>query len=60
MKKLFPILAFLFLVVQVQAQQLPRVIILATGGTIAGAVKTAACADGGCRPGWLYGRENSY
>jgi len=36
MKKLLSILTILFLVVQVQAQ-LPRVIILATGGTIAGA-----------------------
>ena len=36
MKRIISILAILFLVVQVQAQ-LPRVIILATGGTIAGA-----------------------
>src|SRR6187397_459181 len=37
MKKLLSILAFLIFISQVQAQQLPRVIILATGGTIAGA-----------------------
>ena len=36
MKKLLSLLAFIILVAQVQAQ-LPRVIILATGGTIAGA-----------------------
>ena len=36
MKKLFSLLAFLILAAQIQAQ-LPRVIILATGGTIAGA-----------------------
>src|ERR1044071_2550693 len=38
MKKLLSILAFLIVIAQVQAQQqLPKVIILATGGTIAGA-----------------------
>jgi L-asparaginase len=37
MKKLLSILTFLIVIAQVQAQQLPRVIILATGGTIAGA-----------------------
>jgi L-asparaginase len=37
MKKLLSILAFLILTGQVQSQKLPRVIILATGGTIAGA-----------------------
>jgi L-asparaginase len=37
MKKLLSLLAFVILITQVQAQQLPRVIILATGGTIAGA-----------------------
>src|SRR4249920_2037657 len=37
MKKILSLLAFLVLVAQVKAQQLPRVIILATGGTIAGA-----------------------
>jgi len=36
MKKLFSLLAFLILAAQIQAQ-LPRIIILATGGTIAGA-----------------------
>ena len=36
MKKIFSVLAFLILIAQVQAQ-LPRIIILATGGTIAGA-----------------------
>src|SRR3954468_642923 len=49
MKKLFSILAFLILVVQLQAQ-LPRVIILATGGTIAGA---GASAD---RAGYTAGK----
>src|SRR5215470_16813538 len=37
MKKILSFLMLLMLVVLVQAQQLPRVIILATGGTIAGA-----------------------
>jgi L-asparaginase len=37
MKKLLSIFAVMILVAQVHAQQLPRVIILATGGTIAGA-----------------------
>src|SRR5215471_6693400 len=37
MKKLLSILTSLILIAQLQAQQLPRVIILATGGTIAGA-----------------------
>src|SRR5215469_1454992 len=37
MKKSLSILMFLFWLAQIQAQQLPRVIILATGGTIAGA-----------------------
>ena len=51
MKKLLSILAFLILAVQVQAQgQLPRVIILATGGTIAGA---GASAD---RAGYTAGK----
>ncbi|HZX74273.1 MAG TPA: asparaginase, partial [Cyclobacteriaceae bacterium] len=51
MKKLLSILAFLILVAQVQAQtQLPRVIILATGGTIAGA---GASAD---RAGYTAGK----
>src|SRR6187399_1812546 len=50
MKKLLSILTFLILIVQVQAQQLPRVIILATGGTIAGA---GASAD---RAGYTAGK----
>lgn len=51
MKKLLSILAFLILTIQVQAQsQLPRVIILATGGTIAGA---GASAD---RAGYTAGK----
>jgi len=51
MKKLFSILALLILVAQVQAQApLPRVIILATGGTIAGA---GASAD---RAGYTAGK----
>src|ERR1700741_5464516 len=37
MKKILSFLTSLVLVIQIQAQQLPRVIILATGGTIAGA-----------------------
>jgi L-asparaginase len=37
MKKFLSILTSLILIAQLQAQQLPRVIILATGGTIAGA-----------------------
>jgi L-asparaginase len=37
MKKILSILALVLLITQVHAQQLPRVIILATGGTIAGA-----------------------
>ena len=42
MKKLLSILAFLILTTQIQAQdKLPRVIILATGGTIAGAGASA-------------------
>ena len=49
MKKLLSLLAFLILVAQVQAQ-LPRVIILATGGTIAGA---GASAD---RAGYTAGK----
>src|SRR6476660_4507320 len=49
MKKLFSILVFLIHVAQVQAQ-LPRVIILATGGTIAGA---GASAD---RAGYTAGK----
>src|SRR5262245_49505385 len=36
MKKFLSLLAFLIIIVQLNAQQLPRVIILATGGTIAG------------------------
>src|SRR6187397_668618 len=51
MKKLFSsILTLLILVIQVNAQQLPRVIILATGGTIAGA---GASAD---RAGYTAGK----
>src|ERR1043165_6998661 len=50
MKKLLSILVFLTLLTQVQAQQLPRVIILATGGTIAGA---GASAD---RAGYTAGK----
>jgi L-asparaginase len=50
MKRLFSILTLLILVVQVNAQQLPRVIILATGGTIAGA---GASAD---RAGYTAGK----
>ena len=49
MKKLLSLLAFLVLVAQVNAQ-LPRVIILATGGTIAGA---GASAD---RAGYTAGK----
>jgi len=37
MKKILSVLTCLVLIINVQAQQLPRVIILATGGTIAGA-----------------------
>ena len=37
MKKILSFLMLLVLVIQVQAQKLPRIIILATGGTIAGA-----------------------
>ena len=37
MKKILSLLTFLILISQLQAQQLPRIIILATGGTIAGA-----------------------
>src|SRR5215468_4982311 len=37
MKKIMSIFALLLLVVSLEAQKLPRVIILATGGTIAGA-----------------------
>ena len=40
MKKIVSLIAFLFILVQVQSQ-LPRVIILATGGTIAGAGASA-------------------
>src|SRR5436190_5658467 len=50
MKNLLTILAILFLTIQIQAQQLPRVIILATGGTIAGA---GASAD---RAGYTAGK----
>jgi L-asparaginase len=50
MKKLLSILVCLFLTAQMQAQQLPRVIILATGGTIAGA---GASAD---RAGYTAGK----
>ena len=50
MKKLLSILVFLILTAQAQAQQLPRVIILATGGTIAGA---GASAD---RAGYTAGK----
>src|SRR6185436_5324359 len=41
MKKLLALLALFVALTQVQAQQLPRVIILATGGTIAGAGASA-------------------
>ncbi|HEX5152979.1 MAG TPA: asparaginase [Parafilimonas sp.] len=37
MKKIFSSLVLLVFILEVQAQQLPRIIILATGGTIAGA-----------------------
>ncbi len=50
MKRLLSILAILILATQIQAQQLPRVIILATGGTIAGA---GASAD---RAGYTAGK----
>ena len=52
MKKLLSILTLLILTIQVQAQNqpLPRVIILATGGTIAGA---GASAD---RAGYTAGK----
>src|SRR5437868_7083754 len=50
MKKLLTILALLIFTAQVQAQQLPRIIILATGGTIAGA---GASAD---RAGYTAGK----
>src|SRR5688572_26363043 len=50
MKKQFAIYLFLLMVIQVQAQQLPRIIILATGGTIAGA---GASAD---RAGYTAGK----
>ena len=50
MKKLITLIAFLTLIAQVHAQQLPRVIILATGGTIAGA---GAAAD---RAGYTAGK----
>ena len=49
MKRVLSILTILFLLIQVQAQ-LPRVIILATGGTIAGA---GAAAD---RAGYTAGK----
>ena len=49
MKKLVSLLTFIVLIIQVQAQ-LPRVIILATGGTIAGA---GASAD---RAGYTAGK----
>src|SRR5688572_21779308 len=41
MKKFLSILLILVVLVQAQAQQLPRIIILATGGTIAGAGTSA-------------------
>ena len=50
MKKLLSILLILVVVAQAQAQQLPRIIILATGGTIAGA---GASAD---RAGYTAGK----
>ena len=50
MKKILSFLIFLVIVIQLQAQQLPRVIILATGGTIAGA---GASAD---RAGYTAGK----
>lgn len=51
MKKLLSILSIFALVIQVQAQQLPRVKILATGGTIAGA--GAASDQAGYKAGAL-------
>src|SRR5213592_3318071 len=50
MKKMLSFLTCLIIIIQVQAQQLPRVIILATGGTIAGA---GASAD---RAGYTAGK----
>src|SRR3954454_24834437 len=41
MKKILSFLTGLLIIIQLQAQQLPRVIILATGGTIAGAGASA-------------------
>ena len=45
MKKILSFLVCLVMIIQVQAQQLPRVIILATGGTIAG-VGTSSTSAG--------------
>src|SRR6478672_108299 len=50
MKKILSFLTGLLIIIQLQAQQLPRVIILATGGTIAGA---GASAD---RAGYTAGK----
>src|SRR5213592_1201539 len=50
MKKMLSFLTCLIIIIQVQAQQLPRVIILATGGTIAG---TGASSD---RAGYTAGK----
>src|SRR5438045_8248093 len=50
MKKILLVLTVLILVIQVQAQKLPRIIILATGGTIAG---TGAASD---RAGYTAGK----
>ncbi len=45
MKTILSFFTFLVLIIQLQAQQLPRVIILATGGTIAGAGTSATEQD---------------
>ncbi len=50
MKKILSLLTCLIIIIQIQAQQLPKVIILATGGTIAGA---GASAD---RAGYTAGK----
>src|SRR4051812_40711977 len=50
MKQTLSFLTFLVFVIQIEAQQLPRIIILATGGTIAGA---GAAAD---RAGYTAGK----
>src|SRR3954469_8173325 len=50
MKKVLSLFTCLVIIIQLQAQQLPKVIILATGGTIAGA---GASAD---RAGYTAGK----